>query len=59
MRNATSHFLLKANDIEGAKRMISTVAYMRGSVLPEYMDTGNDKDEKCLQTIYVRENISC
>ena len=39
--------------------MISTLAYMCGSVLSEYMGTGNDKDEKFLQTIYVRENISC
>ena len=43
--------------IKGAKRMISTVAYMCGSVLSGYMGTGNDKDEKFLQTIYVRENI--
>ena len=39
--------------------MISTVAYMCGSVLSGYMGTGNDKDEKFLQTIYVKENISC
>ena len=32
---------------------------MYGSVLSEYMGTGNDKDEKLLQTIYVRENTSC
>ena len=44
---------LKANDIKGAKRMISTVAYMCGSVLSVCIGTGNDKDEKFLQTIYV------
>ena len=39
--------------------MISTLANMCGSVLSEYMGTGNDKDEKFLQTIHVRENMSC
>ena len=34
--------------------MISTVAYMCRSVLSEHMGTGNDKDEKFLQTIYVQ-----
>ena len=32
---------------------------MCGSVLSEYLGTGNDKDEKYLKTIFVRENISC
>ena len=49
---------LKANGIKGAKRMISTVAYVYGSVLSECMGTGNDKYKKFLQTIYARENIS-
>ena len=35
------------------------VSYMCGSVLSEYLGTGNDKDEKYLTTIFVRENISC
>ena len=38
--------------------MISTVAYVYGSVLSECMGTGNDKYKKFLQTIYARENIS-
>ena len=54
-----SRYKLKVNDIKGAKRMISTVAYMCGSVLSEYIGTGNDKDQKFLQTIHVRENVSC
>ena len=37
--------------------MLSTVAFMWGSSLSQYMGTGNDKDKKFLQTIYVRENI--
>ena len=32
---------------------------MCGFVLSGYMGTGNDKDEKLLQIIYVRENTSC
>ena len=32
---------------------------MCGSVLSEYLGTGNDRDEKHLNSIYVRENISC
>ena len=38
---------------------ISKLTYMCGSVLFEYLGTGNDKDEKYLKSIYVRENISC
>ena len=59
MRLLHAKHKLKANDVKGAKRMISTVAYMYVSVLSAYMGTGNDKDEKFLQTIHVRENVSC
>ena len=37
--------------------MISKVSYMCGSVLSEYLGTGNDRDERYLKTIFVRENI--
>ena len=49
---------LKADDTKSAKRMLSKVSYMCGSVLSKYLGTGNDKDEKYLKTIFVRENIS-
>ena len=32
---------------------------MCGSVLSEFLGTGNDKDERFLNTIYLRENIAC
>lgn len=50
---------LKQDDQKGAKRMISKLTYMCGSVLSEYLGTGNDRDEKYLKSLFVRENISC
>ena len=44
---------------KGAKRMMGKVSYMCGSVLSEYLVTENDRDEKYLKTLFVRENISC
>ena len=32
---------------------------MCGSILSEYLGTGNDRDEKYLKILFVRENISC
>ena len=49
---------LKPGEIARAKRMISKVSYIYGSVLSEYLGTGNDRDEKYLKTLFVRENIS-
>ena len=54
-----SKYKLKSDDQKGAKRMMSKVSYMCGSVLSEYLGTGNDRDEKYLKTIFARENISC
>ena len=50
---------LKSGEIASAKRMISKVSYMCGSILSEYLGTGNDRDEKYLKILFVRENISC
>ena len=42
-----------------AKRMVGKLEYVCGSVLSDYGGTGNDRDEKHLKKIFVRENISC
>ena len=39
--------------------MIGKLDYVCGSVLADYAGTGNDKDLKLIENIYVRENISC
>ena len=51
--------LKTAEEQKGAKSMISKLSYMCGSVLSEYLGTGNDRDEKYLKSLFVRENISC
>ena len=50
---------LKPNEQKSAKRMISKVSYVCGSILFEYLGTRNDRDEKYLKNIFVRANISC
>ena len=44
---------------KGTKRMIEKIEYVCGSVLADYAGTGNDKDLKFIENIYVRENLSC
>ena len=39
--------------------MVEKLEYVCGSVLSDYGGTGNDRDEKHLKKIFVRENISC
>ena len=43
----------------GLKRIISKLSYVCGSVLSEYLGTGNDRDDKYLKLVYVRDNLSC
>ena len=42
----------------GLKRIISKLSYVCGSVLSEYLGTGNDRDDKYLKLVYVRDNLS-
>ena len=50
---------MKKDDLPSAKRMMQKVSYMCGAALTEYVGSGNDRDERYLKSIYVRENISC
>ena len=50
---------IKKENGPGAKRMMEKVMYMCGSILSEFLGNGADKDERFLQSIFVRENISC
>ena len=51
--------VIKKDDLKSAKRMMQKVSYMCGAALSEYAGSGNDRDERHLKTIYVRENIAC
>ena len=42
------------DDVAGAKRMMGKVTYMCGAVLSEFLVNGRDKDERFLNTIFVR-----
>ena len=46
------------DDVSGAKRMMGKVTYMCGACA-EFMVNGSDKDERFLNTVFVRANISC
>ena len=39
--------------------MMKKVFYMCGAALSEYIESGTDRDERHLKSIYVRENIAC
>ena len=39
--------------------MMGKVSYMFGAVLSELMVNGRDRDERFLDTVFVRANISC
>ena len=39
--------------------MMGKVTYMCGAVLSEFMVNGRGKDERFLNTVFVRANISC
>ena len=47
------------DDLSGAKRMMDKVSYMCGALLSEFMVNGRDRDERFLDTVFVRANISC
>ena len=47
------------DDLSGAKRMMGKVSYMCGALLSEFMVNGRDRDERFLDTVFVRANISC
>ena len=50
---------MKEEGKKGLKRIVSKLSYMCGSVLSEYLGSGNNRDERYLKSVYVRENISC
>ena len=41
------------------QRMVEKSDFVCGSVLSKYEGTGSEKDQKLLNSIYIRENISC
>ena len=50
---------IKKEDISSAKRMMNKITYMCGAALSEYQASRNDRDERHLKTIFVKENLSC
>ena len=45
--------------MNAVKRMMGEITYVCGAALSEYLGTGGDKDERFINSIFARENISC
>ena len=50
---------VKKDDVNAVKRMMGKITYVCGAALSEYLGTGGDKDERFINSIFARENISC
>ena len=50
---------IKKENINAVKRMMGKLTYVCGAAISEYVGTGADRDERFLNSVYARENISC